>query len=79
MNVSFALKLSRQQHPEDWADLRDRTTCHAGAGFPASSGAVAVRLISEGIIPATGGAVESFADFVQESCIPGTSFLSLDP
>nr|AAQ17121.1 toposome [Paracentrotus lividus] len=70
-NITFALKSSRLVNPNTFAELQDKTTCHAGINMPASFADPVCHLIKEGVIPVTGNYVESFSDFVQESCIPG--------
>nr|AAK02057.2 toposome [Tripneustes gratilla] len=70
-NVTFALKSSRLINPNTFSELRDKTTCHAGIDMPASFADPVCNLIKEGVIPVTGNYIESFADFVQESCLPG--------
>nr|BAD54839.1 major yolk protein [Strongylocentrotus intermedius] len=70
-NVTFALKSSRLVNPNTFAELRDKTTCHAGIDMPASFADPVCNLIKEGVIPVTGNHIESFSDFVQESCVPG--------
>ncbi|XP_071488082.1 major yolk protein-like [Diadema antillarum] len=70
-NVTFALKMSHQIAPMTWSEIRDKTTCHAGADFPASFKAPVCRLIAEEVINKTGDYAESVAEFVEESCVPG--------
>ncbi|WP_218965495.1 hypothetical protein, partial [Pseudomonas syringae] len=70
-NVTFALKSSRLVNPNTFTELRDKTTCHAGIDMPASFADPVCHLIKEGVIPVTGNHVESFSDFIQESCLPG--------
>ncbi|XP_054770132.2 major yolk protein-like [Lytechinus pictus] len=70
-NVTFVLKSSRLVSPNTYSELRDKTTCHAGIDMPASFADPVCNLITEGVIPVTGNYIESFSDFVQESCLPG--------